>query len=100
MKKSFIKYLEYYRDNPEGYWFKRKIFGWGWMPVRPQGWAVIVIFIAFMFWNALSMQNEANIVNDGLPGFFVKMLFALIVLFLICYKKGEKPGWQWGLKDK
>ncbi len=24
------KYLNYIKDNPEHYWFKAKIYGWGW----------------------------------------------------------------------
>ena len=25
----FKNYREYYKNNPEGYWFKRKLYGWG-----------------------------------------------------------------------
>ncbi len=41
----FKKYLDYIRDNPHGYWFKRKPFGWGWTPVKWQGWLVILVYI-------------------------------------------------------
>ena len=41
----FKKYSEYLRDNPEGYWFKRKLYGWGWTPARWQGWVVLVVYI-------------------------------------------------------
>jgi len=37
----FNDYIEYVRDNPRRYWFKRKLFGWGWTPVTRQGWAVV-----------------------------------------------------------
>jgi hypothetical protein len=33
----FKKYIEYLKDNPQGYWFKRKVWGWGWTPVTWQG---------------------------------------------------------------
>ena len=42
----FKKYWQYLKDNPEGYWFKRKLYGWGWVPVKWQGWLVIAISIA------------------------------------------------------
>lgn len=29
--------VEYLKDNPEGYWFKRKLYGWGWTPAKWQG---------------------------------------------------------------
>lgn len=32
----FKNYLDYIRDNPHGYWFKRKLYGWGWTPVTWQ----------------------------------------------------------------
>ena len=32
----FKNYLDYIRDNPKGYWFKRKPFGYGWTPVKWQ----------------------------------------------------------------
>ncbi len=41
----FKTYLDYIRDNPHGYWFKRKPFGWGWTPVKWQGWLVILVYI-------------------------------------------------------
>lgn len=34
------EYLEYLKDNPKHLWFKRKLYGWGWVPVRWQGWLV------------------------------------------------------------
>ena len=44
----FKKYIDYIKDNPEGHWFKRKLYGWGWVPVRWQGWLVVVIGIAIV----------------------------------------------------
>ena len=42
------KYIEYFKNNPEGYWFKRKIYGWGWTPVKWQGWVTILVFVVLM----------------------------------------------------
>ena len=30
------QYIQYLKDNPQGYWFRRKLFGWGWVPVKWQ----------------------------------------------------------------
>jgi hypothetical protein len=27
------EYKKYLKDNPEVYWFKAKLYGWGWFPV-------------------------------------------------------------------
>jgi hypothetical protein len=28
----FKRQLDYLRNNPQRYWFKRKLYGWGWTP--------------------------------------------------------------------
>jgi hypothetical protein len=35
--------------NP-GYWFPKKKFGWGWgLPIRPQGWITLVVYMVVLF---------------------------------------------------
>ncbi len=100
----FKKYIEYLRNNPERYWFKRKVFGWGWVPATWQGWVVTVAYVSLII--TLVSMREASIPNnpDSGSNFLVFGLpcILLTVLFLyITYKKGEKPKWQWGLpKDR
>lgn len=100
----FKKYLDYLKKNPEGYWFKRKIWGWGWVPATWQGWSVTFLYIILI--SVLVFMREefipenpdsgSNFLVFGLP---VILLTALFIL--ISYRKGEKPKWQWGLpKDK
>jgi hypothetical protein len=96
----FKKYIEYYKDNPKGYWFKRKLYGCGWTPVKWQGLAVILIFIAFILWNGLSLSAVEEPTDSMLFWFFAKLIVSLVILLVICYKKGEKPCWQWGLPNK
>lgn len=97
------KYLEYVRDNPQNLWFKRKLYGWGWTPVRWQGWFVILAFVAVLVLSGMNLSLNAA---DGQPTdammtwFAIKIVVAIILLLLICYKKGEKPRWQWGIPDK
>ena len=102
MKKSvFKKYEDYLKNNPEGYWFKRKLYGWGWVPVKLQGWIVILIFISVLVLNGIYF--ESAIPNGGGPStasltlFFVVIIFAVIAMIMICYAKGEKPRWGWGI---
>lgn len=100
----FKKYLDYFKNNPNHYWFKRKIWGWGWVPVTWQGWLNTFLYIAFVLF-LVFIREEAipgnpdsgsNFLVFGLPFILSTTLF-----FLIAYKKGEKPKWQWGLpKDK
>lgn len=97
MKNIFKNYTRYLKDNPKEYWFKRKIYGWGWTPAKWQGWLVIGIFIIFILWNGFSLESETQPSESELVWFFVRLIIAVAILILICYKKGEKPRWQWGL---
>ena len=94
------EYLDYFKNNPEKYWFKKKLFGWGWVPVKWQGWAIIAVFIAFLIWNGVGLGETPT--DSDVTWFFVKTFTAVLILLAICYKTGEKPSWQWGLfkKDK
>lgn len=100
----FKKYLDYLKDNPERYWFKRKVWGWGWVPATWQGWFVTFMYVAIVFLLVLSREEAVTGNPDSGSNFLVLGLpiILLTALFLfITYKKGEKPKWQWGLpKDE
>ncbi len=97
------EYIKYLKDNPQGYWFKAKLYGWGWTPAKWQGWAVILIYTALIL--TLIFTREDSVVGNPDSGSNV-LVFALPIIILttllifICYKKGEKPGWKWGLPKK
>ena len=84
----FKNYREYYKNNPEGYWFKRKLYGWGWIPVKWQGW--VVIFIWLLFFTFIILKLEYHWLAR-----LIFIILSLAVLILICYKKGEKQVWEW-----
>lgn len=100
MKNYFKEYVEYLKDNPEGYWFKRKIYGWGWTPAKWQGFVVIIAFVAFLAWNGIELGGAPEPSSDQVASFLVKAAISVVLLIVICYAKGEKPRWQWGLPDK
>ncbi|MBP6884068.1 MAG: hypothetical protein KBC06_02445 [Candidatus Pacebacteria bacterium] len=87
-------------DNPEGYWFKRKIYGWGWTPVTWQGWLTMGVFILLMVLNFNRIESYSYSESDILINFIPQTIILMAVLIFICYKKGEKPRWQWGIPKK
>ncbi|MEI7777000.1 MAG: hypothetical protein WCI52_00080 [bacterium] len=96
MIRKYIKEeIAYLKDNPEGYWFKRKLYGWGWTPATKQGWGVVLGYLIAVF--ALAYVAP---VSKVLFGFVFPVLVLTVAFIFIAYKKGEKPRWQWGTKDK
>lgn len=95
MPYMFKRYITYLRNNPEGYWFKRKVYGWGWVPVRWQGWLVVAGGLALLALG-IYIGDTDDAPGAALLGFL--LMAALILGF--GYWKGEKPRWQWGLPEE
>jgi len=93
------KHIEYLKDNPKGYWFKRKLYGWGWTPVRWQGWVVVLVYAGILLL-LVSCLDEVSANKDIFLRFLLPLVVLTFILIGICYKKGEKPRWQWGTQDK
>lgn len=91
--KSYISYL---KDNPKGYWFKRKLYGWGWTPATKEGWLVILASIAAVALDVYFFGGDAE-GGENAFHFWACLVLVVTILIFICYKKGEKPTWQWGL---
>lgn len=97
------EYLSYLKDNPKEYWFKRKLYGWGWVPVKWQGWCIMLIYILLILGLA-SIREDAILGNPDSGSNFLTFALPIIVLtillIVVAYKKGEKPRWQWGKPKK
>jgi uncharacterized membrane protein len=91
------RYIAYLKDNPEGYWFKAKLYGWGWTPVTWQGWLVTLIYAALIILFGLTL-DESSSDREALFTFVLPVILLTITFFRIAYKKGEKPSWRWGGK--
>jgi drug/metabolite transporter (DMT)-like permease len=85
------EYMEYMKDNPKGLWFKRKLYGWGWTPVRWQGWVVILVAVAICFFGVYVGETDDSPGAGGLG-----IILMIVIIFFFGYWKGEKPRWQWG----
>ncbi|NVN97024.1 hypothetical protein HXX01_02210 [Candidatus Nomurabacteria bacterium] len=80
-------------------WFRRKLYGWGWYPVAWEGWVVILAYVFLIFIPVLAIEKDilgnpdsgSNLLTLALP-----VIILTAILIYICYKKGEKPRWQWG----
>lgn len=99
---TFKDYIAYLKDNPQGYWFKRKLYGWGWTPATREGWLAMLAFLLFLLGITLRLTSNGDEVTlENILEFYAELIVGVIFLLLICWKKGEKPRWQWGIpKDK
>ncbi len=95
MKNWIQKVIRHYKDNPEGYWFKRKLYGWGWAPVTWQGWLVVLVGAAVGV-GGVYVGDMADSPGMMLLGIILMMA----IFFGFGYWKGEKPRWRWGLDDE
>lgn len=79
-------------------WFRRKTYGWGWTPITWEGWLVTAIAIAIPF----LVKFLANYVGADRDAQHFYTYATVPVIFmgltLICFRYGEKPKWQWGVK--
>jgi hypothetical protein len=93
------EYIAYLKDNPEGNWFKAKLYGWGWTPAKWQGWVVILAYVVAVTLFALTI-DENSPAREIVFTFILPVTLLTVTLIRICYKKGEKPRWQWGPPKK
>ncbi len=93
----FTEYAEYLKDNPQGYWFKSKLYGIGWIPARREGWAVLAVYLLFVLGLATlapKVVSEAQAITH-----VIAPIFGATILFLvITWKTGEPLRWHWGKK--
>ncbi len=99
-----MKYIQdhiaYLKDNPEGYWFKRKLYGMGWVPATSKGWLVMALFVVSIIAiviraGSLQFSDDAVLTQVVLPS-----IFATFIFLVICFRTGESLKWQWGIKKQ
>jgi len=92
------KHIEYLKDNPNNLWFKRKLYGWGWVPVTKEGWFVIVLYILALFFFASTVDDNSS-TQEIMLMLVLPFIILTTALIRICYAKGESPKWMWGPED-
>jgi catechol 2,3-dioxygenase-like lactoylglutathione lyase family enzyme len=79
-------------------WFRRKTYGWGWTPITWEGWAISIGAIAL----PLLIRLVTKLIGLEKPAQYFYTYSSIPLIFmgltLICFRYGEKPRWQWGIK--
>ena len=95
----FRQCIAYLKDNPQGYWFKRKVFGWGWVPATWQGWAITAVYVVLVVALAATLDKYST-TNEVMFVFVLPVILLSVTFLRIAYKTGEPPKWQWGFPKK
>lgn len=75
-------------------WFPAKRYGWGWgPPCTWQGWVVVAVYAIVIAIGAPMLVRKYSV--EAAVAFSIVLS---IILALVCWWKGEKPGWRWGDK--
>jgi len=69
-------------------WFKRKKYGWGWMPSSIEGWLAVILASITILYFAFNVETKS--IN------ILYIILIAVALIIVSYVKGEKPRWQWG----
>ena len=85
-------------SNNKRLWFKRKTYGYGWTPSSLEGWLVTLGYVLVIVYDFRRIDAISHSASDTLLPFFIDFIIATSIFVFICYKKGEKPKWQWGKK--
>lgn len=93
------EHITYLTDNPQRYWFKRKLYGFGWIPARLPGWIVLGMYLLVVLGLTLTtprtLSTQAALVQVVIP-----ICIATIIFLLIAWRTGEPLQWQWGRQQK
>ena len=87
-------------DKDYSYWFKRRRYGYGWTPVKWQGWLTVFLFLAVVLIGASILLKDTPR-NTFSTESFVFLIFTAIttaLVVVVSLMKGPKPKWRWGSK--
>lgn len=82
--------------DKQKYWFKRRRYGYGWIPSTWEGWLVLAVYIVTISVGAFLIDYESKEVHANLVMYLLFVLLSTAILLFITYKKGPKPKWRWG----
>lgn len=85
------------KKTDKDYWFKRRRYGYGWTPVRWQGWVSLIISLLIIVGSAFLFAYEPYS-NEALWMYVNVVITTVALLLIIGVTKGPAPKWRWGKK--
>lgn len=79
------------------YWFKRRRYGYGWIPVTWQGWLLVALLIVVIALGAPFMLGPEDEITIAQLIRFAMFLAVTVSLFIfITAMHAPKAKWRWG----
>ena len=81
-------------------WFKRRRYGYSWIPVTWEGAVTVISFIITIVFSSIVLLKdvERNTYQSEVGVFFIVLMLLIGIHLGITYKKGPNPKWRWGSK--
>lgn len=80
-----------------GYWFKRRRYGYGWIPVTWQGWLLVGAYLLIVVSGAAAFLDAPGQDQPKEIGFYLLFVaLATVGLIQITLRRGPRPRWRWG----
>lgn len=92
--KLWADYTDYLKNNPKGYWFRRKLYGYGSTPAHLPGCLTLALVCLF-----LNKVEEIRTLREINKKIIIPLVLLTVLLIFVSYLKGEPPLWQWVLRD-
>jgi len=81
-------------EKAKKYWFPSNRYGWGWgFPSAWEGWVTLIVYLGVLVTGAYFLMPGTELL------FTLLIVGSSVVLVVVCWIKGEPPGWRWG-EDK
>lgn len=81
------------------FWFKRRRYGYGWVPTTWQGVSVILVFLLVILLSLFLIKDVPENTFTKEVGYYLMIVFiSAVIMIWISYKKGPQPKWRWGKK--
>lgn len=82
------------------YWFKRKRYGWGWVPITWQGWLVIAIHVGVLlglaFWIFDGVEEGSREETERGFIYIGAVILATTIMLRLVSSKSPPGKWRWG----
>jgi hypothetical protein len=81
-------------------WFKRRRYGWGWVPATWQGWFLLLLHLAVVVFVGFVLLGDDPEVTpaQNVVFFFLVLGISTVSLIGLAYLKGPIPRWRWGAR--